>query len=175
MSGCTRGRIDPYICPRAMSRHKKVAEGELDDKVRTQVSLTRRQRLWAKRVAELASWRLENDPVYAEATGKSVSMAEVVRVALDAQIRLPIASDADNIPMDEIVGAVEKGEPHPLGYDPDEYPFLPDGKDLRDGRRMEIVNAMEDIARYGEATGNTSPMEEVPDGRTRKEDIPDDS
>jgi hypothetical protein len=158
-----------------MSGPKKVTEGSLDDKVRTQVSLARRQRLWAKRVAELASWRLENDPVYTEATGKSVSMAEVVRVALDYQIRLPIASDAPAPTVDEIMEAVDQGEHGPMGYDPSEYPFLPDSDDLRDGRRMEIVAAMEDVARYGELTGNTSPMEEVPDGRTQLEDTADDN
>lgn len=148
---------------------------DLSEKVRTQLSLEERQRRWVKLVAQVASWRLKNDPVHASQTNRSVSMAEVVRVALDEQITLPITVETmdANAETHRMLGRSRERKPH--GDDPENYPFHPGEKiregQLKDGRRLEIVDAMRDVSLYGRVEGQMNPLDEIPDTRLRREHL----
>lgn len=133
--------------------------------VRTQTSLRERQRQWLKLVADLATWRIQNDPAYEPEDTSSVSMAEVLRVTVDERIKHECVTVEGDTQVTEDF-EIE------LGLDPDEYVFFPPNRaGETSGRIMEIWGAMKDVSIYGEQLERRNPMEEMPDTRTHPEDL----
>jgi hypothetical protein len=139
---------------------------EDEEKARTQVILFERQRDWAKLVAQLATWRIQNDPVYGVEDTSRVSMAEVIRMVMDQKIWGLGRTYREGVRANQSNDIPDLGEGffHPSGR-PDSAQRLDLG-----GRGKEIERAMEDVALYGE-DGTETPMQEIPDNR--RDELPE--